>query len=541
MNLPRPRPLAATLIVLAAGAAALNPFREFPLDDDWCCFVSVRHLLHDHALRLLDLVSPTYVAHVSWGALFASVFGLSFGVLRVSTLILAAAGLAVYARVAERKDGPVALSPVFVLMANPLFYVLSFTYMTDVPLVVWSIIALALYLKAEEEGRDGLLLAGSLAASWAYLIRQTGLFLPVAAVAFLLLRSRLNARRAALVVIPPLLTMAAHRWWFLNVHGVTWAYEVYVRHGTFAHLSRPGEFLWDAYARCATALLTAGLFTSPWALAAAPRERPRAPELGLALLLAAVFFPLIRVHGFFPYLPHVMWAGGLGTTSLFDPGAKAAGVLGSPWFARAMTFAGAASLWVWTVRRRELREAAKAPVVQLFGLAGLLMFGSSLLGAKYFDRYLLPLLPAAYLWTSRAAERIQGPRRAPWAASAASVLLLLWSMAGTADYLAWSQAAWRAGVAVTGSGEPRESFFDGLEWNGLHFYERRMDELKKTKPLAAIGEWEWLPRAPFDTAASFAPGLSGDRRLLLAVPYRTPLSFKERAVYVYTTAPAAAR
>ena len=529
------RPLAGTLLTLGAAAAVLNPLRNFPLDDDWCYFIEARRLLHEHVLRLLDSAPSTQVAHVAWGALVGSVFGLSHGALRVSTLCLAAVALATFARLAGGKDDRVATSPVFLLMANPLFFVLSFTYMTDVPFLAWSLIAAALYLEADAKGRDALLLAGSAAASWAYLIRQHGMLLPLAALAFLSLRGRLTARRAALAALLPALTVLAHRYWFLRVHGVTWSGEVYLRRGTLLHLSHPLRFAWDFYTRAAGLALELGLFSLPSILALNLGGEARRPGAKALLALLAGILPFLLVGGGFPYQAHVLWARGLGACSLSGAEFKAAGLLGSPWFLSAMTVLSIASLAGWLARGRELRGAAEEPAVQFLALAGALMVGASFLGEQYFDRYGLPLLPGALLLAARAASVRPSGRR--WPAAVAGVLFLLWSIAGTWDYLNWSEARWRAGTAAADAGIPADRLFNGLEWTALNVYERNMSALKARKPLAEIGEWEWLTGQDFVAETSFSPRPPDGERRILDVPYRTPLSLETRRVYVYARTP----
>ncbi len=527
--------LSTSLLALAGAVLLLDPRRNFPLDDDWVYFIDVRHFLERGYLRIGDYPSANLVAHVAWGALFARIFGLGHGTLRLSTLCLAVLALIVFDRLDDRgpAPGPAALSPAFALLANPLFFLLSFTFMADVPYLAWSLAALALYLKAAETDRDVWWAAGSLIASWAYLLRQLGVFLPLAALIFLLLRRRLDIRRAALIALPMAVTVLAHRWWFFRVNGATWAYESYNLNGTWRHLARPVGFLRDVYERASGMLLEFSLFTLPWLVALNLKKGPRLPKPKAALLLLAAVLPALFFFGGFPYLPDLITSRGLGAAPISGAAFKAAGLLGAPWFLRGLTFLSIAGALGWLAWMDELESAVEDPAVQLLGLAAVLQIGASLLGANFYDRYLLPALPAVFLCARRAAGGDLPPLRRLWPAAALGGLFLLWSTLGTWDDLNWKGAAWDAASAAVRAGIPAESLDGGYEWCGLHVYERNMAVLKARKPLAEIGPWEWVAMQPFSARVTSDPHPLKDQRLLLSVPYRTPLSFAAQAVYVY--------
>ena len=81
---------------------------------------------------------PHYpLAQILWGALFSQLLGFSFVVLRLSTLVLAWAGLARLVLDAARVGDPAVLAGLGTLMlwCNPVFFVLSHSFMTDVPFV----------------------------------------------------------------------------------------------------------------------------------------------------------------------------------------------------------------------------------------------------------------------------------------------------------------------------------------------------------------------------------------------------------------------
>src|SRR5215218_6973209 len=110
---------------------------EVPLIDDWTYAWSVEHFLQTGELRMLEWSAHYPLAQILWGALFSRLLGFSFAVLRLSTLVLAWAGLlALYGTLRELGIRPLLASlGTLLLWCNPVFFVLSHSFMTDVPFV----------------------------------------------------------------------------------------------------------------------------------------------------------------------------------------------------------------------------------------------------------------------------------------------------------------------------------------------------------------------------------------------------------------------
>src|SRR5256885_1068756 len=111
------------------------PLRNVPLIDDWAYAWSVEQLLKTGRLAVLDWSAQYPIFQTLWAAPWALLFGFSFGVLRLSTVVLAGFGcLALYLTLRELGlDRQRSLLGALALAANPVFFVLSFSFMTDVP------------------------------------------------------------------------------------------------------------------------------------------------------------------------------------------------------------------------------------------------------------------------------------------------------------------------------------------------------------------------------------------------------------------------
>ncbi|MCH8204464.1 MAG: glycosyltransferase family 39 protein, partial [Candidatus Hydrogenedentes bacterium] len=187
-------PLAALMLITVA---LVPPRGDFPLNDDWIYAKTVEHLLDTGTYEANPYGDPTLIAQAYWGALFCSVFGYSFTVLRVSTLVLCLMGAWAAALCVRSRGLPHAAALLFgaLFIANPIVMNLSYTFMTDVPFLAVATISGLSFLKSLEKEMAIYVLLGSAAAVAAFFIRQFGLLLPAAFAAtwiVLLIRKRVR-------------------------------------------------------------------------------------------------------------------------------------------------------------------------------------------------------------------------------------------------------------------------------------------------------------------------------------------------------------
>jgi hypothetical protein len=193
------------IIVLAYSTAAilLHPFANLPFGDDWTYAWSVEHLLKTGKLRILDWSVHYPFAQILWGTLFALPYGFSFSALRVSTVILASLGaLALYGTLREfgRARGE-SLIATLVLFANPVFFVLSFSFMTDIPFVSVSNIAFFFIARGLHRRNSLDLWVGCTFGACAFFIRQIAIAIPGSLLLYLLFASSFRSRR---YILPPM-------------------------------------------------------------------------------------------------------------------------------------------------------------------------------------------------------------------------------------------------------------------------------------------------------------------------------------------------
>ena len=160
----------------------VNPIGDFPLNDDWAFGKTVYYLTEEGRLHFTDWQSMTLIAQVIWGAAFTFLFGFSFTVLRISTLIVSFGGIWLMYKWIKRITGRrlPALLAAMTLAFNPLYFSLSFTFMTDVPFLCTFLLAAYFFYQALDHDIAGKSWKGMAWSILAVLIRQFGILAPLA-------------------------------------------------------------------------------------------------------------------------------------------------------------------------------------------------------------------------------------------------------------------------------------------------------------------------------------------------------------------------
>ncbi len=479
--------------VWAVMIVVIDPRGDFPLNDDWAYAGSVQTLLNEGVFRLPGWAGMTLITQTLWGALVTEIFSFSYAVLRASTLLLGGAcivGTYLLARQLRAARG-VALLAALVLAANPLFVVLAFSFMTDVPTLALMLYALLAFGRALQSGSRAAWAVGTVVTVAAVLCRQPGLAVAMALVATAALRPPDRRRWLALATVS-LLAGAGALWGFqivMQAYGSPPG-EAYSSQGGFLlrlWTMGPSGALPILIGNLFTAVLYSGLFLLPLlivcAASAIPMRRSwwrwdRAIQVATlavgALALWSSGKPL-------PMRPNVLIASGLGPITLNDVYIR--GIANDPilppafwWTATAVGVLGAALLVAQSVaaagrvwRERRLVAAPAAPVRTLL-LATVLIYVAAACAAVQFDRYFVPLVPMLGL-ALLPPDAGRGVTRGRWIAAALPLILLAaYGVAGTHDYLAWNRARWQALRQLETQGIAARQIDGGLEFNAPLFY-----------------------------------------------------------------------
>jgi hypothetical protein len=202
------QPLAVTTILLLLYffvAVLFNPFVDLPFHDDWTYAWSVEHFLKTGKLQVLDWSIHYPFAQILWGALFCLPFGFSFSALRFSTVVLAWLGaLALYGTLREfNRLRSESLIATLVLVANPVFFVLTFSFMTDVPFVSVSNIAFFFIVRGLFRKKSFELWLGCAFGVFAFFIRQIAIAIPGSLLLYVLFTPTFRTKK---YLLPPMIT-----------------------------------------------------------------------------------------------------------------------------------------------------------------------------------------------------------------------------------------------------------------------------------------------------------------------------------------------
>jgi len=464
------REWSALLFFLAMWIAAwqlVGPRANVPVIDDWVYAWSVEHLLKTGRLQVLDISAFYPIAQILWGALIAQLAGFSFVALRFSTVLLSALGCwAVYLTLCEfgcRRS--TSLLGALALAFDPVYFALSFSFMTEVPFVCASTLALYFYVRAIRRDEPKAVWFGCLCAVAAFMVRPIGIVLPLALLpplAWSRDRWRL-LRRSAVPIASALVVMVSLQLGLPRMLGpLDWAAvrEDYLRWWFMIPLT--------SYLRWNVEVLFVSVFPFAPLLLAYAFGRVRALEVGAAAIVLAIASRAALGSFPMPLLNGQTW-------SLHDIAARMmldGAVVSSAWALRVVPLVKltglltVAALLVIGVRSwlPPNRWGRAEFVIVAFAALHLVCINVLWL---YNDRYYVVLAPLVAIVAARALDL---DSRAKWVAAA---MLVVWSgvaISGTRDMLAFNQAAATLERETEASGIPRWDIDAGYALNGWNLY-----------------------------------------------------------------------
>ena len=513
------RPYLAHLLLGAAwlASALLVGFHgDFPLNDDWQYAYPVQQLVEQGQLDIKAYFSPNILLQVYWGALFCELAGgFSFEYLRLSTWVAAGfGGWGAYALI-RRLGSPhrIALLGTAAVLFSPIYYHLSFSFMTDVPflaVVLWACWAGLRFLEQRQAAWLALFVLLSITA---YLNRQPGILLLPAMGGCYWLRRRGHwrdwawalASLAAAAAVYLLFERLAKPWLgiddnYLPVSGQLLEELLAAPAYNFGQVARRGLKTW----------VYIGFFSLPllpflWQrLRHSGVFRPLSLT-GILLANAVLLYAQHLVAKIFPYGGNILFNWGLGPELLGDVYTFNLG--NTPqlpgWSMYVLGFISQLSATVlsWLAVRtwQQLQPLQRS----FFTFLLLLNIGNFLVMSvtAFFDRYVLLSIISALLFFTHLIEKPGPlPRYVPLA------LFALFSLLATRDYLAWNRARAAAFAWTQDQGISIREIDAGYEYNGWYNYQR---EQKKSEEHS----WWWVtaddwmiafgPRPGYETAASF--------------------------------------
>lgn len=535
-------------------AAIVPPTGDYPVVDDFFHARVVWETLAAGSYQPHPFIGSTFVLQALWGLPFAALFGENFVALRISTLVLAVAGMGAVAWGARGFGAPrwAALLAGATLWANPIFMHLSYSFMTDVPFFALIALSTAAYAMGFKADSARLIAVGTALGFAAFFVRQHGLGVVLAAwaaaiVSWVLYRDRLSTPAVLSLVLSSVTGC-------LIVYLYLLVYPMSETQGTW--LTRGGEWTtgqrlkWSSW-YVVIALLYMGLFALPLA-AARIVQVVRGDErwswtswLGVAALAATLFagsILLTRGMTRMPYAADYLYDMGVGNITFTGTSQEHENFsvvsVGKYWWIPTMAALGAGALllrqalhFVWPFGRiaKEERPARRQGLFLLACLSAYIVGMLPFLPDAFNDRYMLPALAPALMFMARPLSRARGW----WAkASGIAVLIALFfiSLIMHQDYTALTKARWQAYDWLIEEQNADPLTIDGgYEYNGVYTmdeYVRRHDS-KTFWDMGVTGYWLLHPEYAVDLVDRH--GYEEIRR----VPYFSWLGLETRAVRVF--------
>ena len=509
--------------------AVTNPIGGFPLNDDWSYSRTVKRLVEMGEFRPTGWLAVSLLSQALWGALFSLPAGFSFTALRFSTLTLSLAGVACFYVLVREVQAPrfAASLAALTLAFSPLYFVLSHTFMTDVPFAVMALMASLGFVRHLKTGSIRALVTGILLSVAATLTRQPGLSVPLAFGAVCLLRRGLSKRSLLTALTPAFACLASllvYQYWMQITDR---APALYLDLGAFAASLTVVDTTSLVIVNAYMAAVYVGLFLLPLVaarLSAAPDVSRRTQWRVVAASAGTVALGALAVvvlrgpsHLLMPIGGNVLAETGLGPLLLRDvellelpsvPPLPAAFWLGVTVVAvvGAVLLLAAVFLRIADLApsiRTGAMGAQAAAVTFLLSCAAVYLI--PLLANRLYDRYLIAALPLIGAGLSGGAWAA-GPSRASARAvnTGAAILLCattVFSVCGTRDYLSWNRTRWKALHALM-SQQVRPSQIDGgFEFNGWYLY----DTDYEPRPGRS---WWWVRGDTYRLGFGLMPGYS---------------------------------
>jgi 4-amino-4-deoxy-L-arabinose transferase-like glycosyltransferase len=499
------------------------PLGDFPLNDDWAYAISVKTLVEEGRLFFLtEWANKTLVAHVFWGALFCIPFGFTYTALRVSQLTAGLIGIfALYQLCLElgatRRTATICAAT---LLANPLYFQISNSFMTDVSFTAFVTLALVWIFKGLLNRATPWSIAGWTLLVLTVWVRELAAMIPAGYAAMRVYVNGFARSNLFKAVVPGAVILI-----LLIIHQ-----KIMVQWLGFPNLDNPRsnaaarmlvhhplKFVLNTSGRTIEVFIYAGLFCLPfvpWLKTVS--DKAKINKIGR---IASIAFVALSIISFFwrghvmPLAKNSLMSIGLGPATLRDTY-----LLGLPnlpeapiWIWAVVTLVGlwaGAKVLQFTIiliddllEKSPVKRAEPRRALSLLLLAATALYSVLIITSGAYDRYLLiyiPILAALFaLNTDADAAR---SKLSVYAAYGVVAFYGLYGALATHDYISWNRVRWDlVGKLTTQMGVTPQKLDGGYEVNGsLNFLQE--------KTIADDKSWWWVTDDEYMITFGDVPG-----------------------------------
>jgi hypothetical protein len=466
-------------LIWIVSAFVVNPIGGFPLNDDWAYSKNVYNLSELGVFKLSHWPAMTLVAQTLWGVVICKIFGFSFTVLRLSVLVLGWLGVVMFYILVRKmsSNNKLAFFLCMVLMLNPLYFSLAYTFMTDVPFIVVLFFSIYFFTRYLDEFKTRFILLSALFALTATLIRQLGIWIFITCLATYILTVRSKIRHLLLLLtmaIIPIFVLTIYSYFLKLQHIQPDSYKTFS--GLFESIESGIQY--SLSYRLGVILFFLGFFLLPVLIYLLPSFwiiiKPKIRWVSIVVSIILVF--LIVSDETMIFRGNVLYNIGIGPVVLKDIswGINVHPTISNE-FVTIIYIAGKAGsiLLIFTLicsilnlnfLKKDSKTLDKIKIQSIFFILGYMVF---LFLDKYFiDRYLLLLVP--FFLFIIIPDNIQIKTLSSILAVVFLLFIGFFSVTATHDYLAWNKARWEGLNNLLKNGVSPHAIDGGFEFNAWY-------------------------------------------------------------------------
>ena len=466
---------------------------NFPLNDDWSYAHSTKVFVEDGRIELTGWASMPIIIQIFWGFLFCSFAGFSFEVLRLSTIVLSIIGIIFCYMIFNESTKQLYLKFVAtVLIAiNPIYFLLSSTFMTDIPFFTLSVISTFLFIRFFKTENKYHFLIGFLFIVAASFIRQIGVLVLLSfALTYSLNKNKSLQKKIYLIVSVLVLILLLFLSQYLIRSGVD---------NPLVNNHRTDKFL-DAFSivnifglipllkNSLFALIYIGLFLFPFLINHSylliKKYSFTKSKFYLNIIASSVFLliPFLAFNKLLPLRPNILWKYGLGPATLKD-----VDILELPhidqipqaiWIMLTLIGIIGSILIIITVflyfRENKFKKLIYSDSTSTFIFITICLTVIILSLSNFYDRYLLQILPLVIFLILQTynKEIITRSYVAEKIGYLIIVVITLFTVYETQNYFSWNRCRWEAIKYLTDDVKIHPDNIDGgFEFNGWMGYD----------------------------------------------------------------------
>jgi len=523
----------------------INPLRQALVMDDFAFAWMVDNLLDTGKYVVHPWLFPNTPFLTFFNAGLCLLFGPSFGVMRIGTLFFSACGLSACLGILRLlyPDSEKSFVGVLVILACPVWFVASFTLMSDIPAL--SICLVAVWCLGKVIRFNSWKWLGLACVAWGCAIfsRQSSVCLAPCFFycAYLLIRIDAKMWRGVVFFTLPLVAI---EWQYEQaIYAPNWAVlEKQMRqHEYYADIS---GMMWGGGDRCVSFLVYSGLMMLPLLPAlllffvdVIKQEHKRNAVkrclfISIAICVGILCFQRIRL-GTVPVLPTLPWM-----YSWFAPmpSVLRGGVTVLSYLTTALLMARIFLFFLDNSYRETLfRKRFSICLLLWFAGSFLALFFYYMIGDRYLFSVMIPLLFFA----------VAEIRRGVWIVTFLCICCCCVLSVHVRKQLVWEEARWNAGEEAVEMGIPKNELSIGWEWKSYHDFQKFADShdpLRVDISSDFFGNNGWLAqehaKAKYATIGSTSSELPDKDQIILTIPLRSG-TFRKRELYLYRKLPPA--